>query len=145
MNLDQLFHNEQYKTLRQDWKFDYPAVTLAKAAQEQRAYRLERVKVWEKKKAQLLVKIKKTGVSLKESVSEKMSTANYSTRAVGRSGITIQVDETMQEDMDEIMGKIKLHKELAGVYDAWMQILFANKSKLLELNHGDWMFFFGKV
>lgn len=126
---------------RDDWEFEYTASTLAGAAQAQRDHRLERVKAWEEKKAEVMVKIKETGLTVDESVAESM--ANYTTSAHNR-GAQIMVDTGLQRDLSECVQKIRTHREAATAYDGWVQVLDANREARLKLKHADWMFFFGK-
>jgi len=130
---------------RDQWEFEYTANKLSEAAQAQKDYRDGRVKVWEEKKAEIMTKIKDSGLTVHESPGEKLSTAsnNYNTRAMGR-GVTVMVDPMLQRDMDECMTKIEQHREASKSYDGWIQVLNANSEARLKLKHNDWMYFFGK-
>lgn len=126
---------------RNDWEFEYTAKVLADAAQQQKDYRLSRVKVWEEKKAEVMARIKDSGITVHESVADKMS--QYTVSNMGH-GPRIQLDPTMQADLSECAGKIQLHREMATGYDGWIQMLNANPEARLRLKHNDWMYFFGK-
>lgn len=147
MMADQFFAAVGVRTSREDWTFEYTAHNVAKGAREQLKFRLGRVAVWEKKKAEVIKKIQKGGLKLSESVAAQLSNATkYNTTAVrGRQAAEFKIDETMQQDLDECLAKIEGHKELVASYTAWIQVLEANPNVLLNLKHGDWMFFFGKL
>lgn len=125
-------------TNRDNWEFEYTASVLAENAAKQRNYRVSRVEAWKKKKAEIMEDIKNSGLTVTESLSEKMS--SYSSNR----GARVVVDEKLQEDLDEAVEKIRAHEELAKKYDGWVQVLSANPHSRLKLKHDDWMFFFGK-
>lgn len=127
---------------RDDWEFEYTASTLASAAQAQRDHRSERVKVWEKKKAEVMAKIRDSGLTVHEGVAAGMS--SYTTSNAAHGGATVMVDTTLQRDLNECVGKIQTHRAAATEYEGWMQVLDANREARLKLKHSDWMFFFGK-
>lgn len=144
---DQFFAAVGVRTNREDWQFQYQAHKVAAGAREQLKFRLGRVKVWEKQKADVIAKIRKGGLKLSESMSEQMSNATkYNTaNSRGRAAAEFKVDESMQADLDECLSKIETHKELVASYQAWIQVLDSNPHANLSLKHGDWMFFFGKL
>lgn len=126
---------------RGEWEFEYTAANLAKAAEGQRDHRKSRVAAWEEKKAEVMAKIRESGLSIDESVAEQF--ANYTTSNAGR-GAQIMIDTTLQRDLSECVGKITTHRAAMQEYDAWAQVLTANPESRLKLTHGDWLFFFGK-
>lgn len=125
---------------RDDWEFDYTASSLAKAAEGQRDYRQTRVVAWEKKKAEVMKRIREGGITVHESVAAGM--ANYTTSH--QEGAQVMVDSTLQRDLNECVAKIRTHREAVQEYDAWAQVLNANPESRLKLKHDDWQFFFGK-
>lgn len=128
---------------RHEWEFEYTARDLAKAAGAQRDYRRSRITAWEGKKQETMEKIKTSGLTVHESVAEKF--AGYTTNALhGQRGAQVMVDATLQKDLDECVGKIRVHRELAQEYDAWLQVLEAQPETRLKLQHDDWLFFYGK-
>lgn len=127
---------------RQEWEFDYTASSLASAAEAQREFRKGRVVVWEGKKAEVMTKIKDTGLTIHEGIGAGMNTASNNYNAHG--GAMVMVDSTLQTDLNECVSKIHAHKSAATDYDGWVQVLNANPEARLKLKHGDWMFFFGK-
>lgn len=126
---------------RDEWEFEYTASNLAKAALAQRDHRDTRAKAWEEKKAEVMTKIKDTGLSVHESVADQFS--NYTTTA-GNVGAQITVDARLQRDLTECQTKIREHRSARTEYDSWVQVLEANPEARLKLTHNDWMFFFGK-
>lgn len=125
---------------RADWEFEYTARNLATAATGQRDFRLGRVKAWEEKKGEVMVKIKESGLTVHEGPAASMS--NYTTSNSG--GAHVMVDTTLQRDLSECVSKIASHRAAAAEYEGWIQVLEANPEARLKLKHDDWMFFFGK-
>lgn len=130
---------------REEWEFEYTAATLATAAAAQRDFRAGRTKVWEGKKAEVMTKIKDTGLTVHEGIAAGLNLASnkYSTQAYNQ-GATVMVDATLQSDLNECVSKIQEHENLRKKYDAWSQVLSANPEARVKLDHDDWMFFFGK-
>lgn len=126
---------------RNEWQFEYTAITIAVAAEAQRDYRESRVKAWEDKKTEVMTRIRESGIGIHEGVSDKM--ASYSNAAHGF-GPQITIDATMQEDLTECATKIKTHRQAVTDYNGWIQVLRANPEARLKLKHDDWMYFFGK-
>lgn len=126
---------------RDDWEFEYTAGKLADAAQQQHSHRLARVKAWEEKKAEVMAKVRESGLTVHEGVAESMM--NYTTMAQGH-GAQVMVDATLQRDLNECVTKINQHRLAATEYEGWIQVLSANPEARLKLKHDDWMFFFGK-
>jgi hypothetical protein len=131
--------------LRSDWEFEYTAAKLAAAATAQRDFRIGRVEAWEAKKAEVLQKIKDSGISVSESLADLMGSTmpKYSNAGHGR-GAHITIDSTLQDDLSECVEKIREHTRLRNEYAAWVQVLEANPEQRLKLHNDDWMFFFGK-
>lgn len=138
--MDRSYQLENFEMNRNDWEFEYTASTLAKAAESQRDYRRRRVEVWEGKKAEIMEKIKTTGLTVHEGVAAGLS--SYSN--TGQGGASVMVDVTLQKDLNECVSKIRTHQSAATEYDGWIQVLQANPEARLKLKHADWMFFFGK-
>jgi hypothetical protein len=131
-------------SLREEWEFEYTARTLAIAAAAQRDHRASRIELWTSKKAEVMQKIKDSGISVSESMSDILSSnGNYGNTMSGR-GAHITIDTTLQADLNECVGKIRSHTSLRDEYDAWVQVLEANPESRLKLRHDDWMFFWGK-
>lgn len=147
MQFDKFFADVHVDTNRGEWEFMYSGAKIAAAARTQLQFRLGRVKVWEKKKADVIKQIQKGGLKLSESVAAQLSGATKynATVARGRAAAEFKIDSTMQADLDECLTKIETHKELVASYTAWIQILDAHNGQMLKLKHGDWMFFFGKL
>lgn len=125
---------------RDDWTFKYSAGELAVAAAKQLDYRLLRVAAWEKKKGEVMQRIKDSGLTIYESQAEKMSSYSDSDNRA-----RVLVDPKYQKDLDEATNKIKEHRLLVKEYEAWVQVLKAQPGILqYDLKVADWMFFFGK-
>lgn len=131
-------------SLRNDWEFEYTASVLAKAAGEQHAFRESRVEFWTKQQAEVIAKIKESGIEVHEDIAAMLSNSGKygGSRAAG--GAQIIIDPTMQTDLNKCYMKIQEHTTLAGQYKAWQQVLEGNSESRVKLDHDDWMFFFGK-
>jgi hypothetical protein len=130
---------------RNEWEFEYTAAKLASAAAAQRDFRDSRVRVWEEKKAEVMQKIKDSGISVTEAIADQLyaNTSKFSNAGHGR-GAHITIDATLQDDLSECVGKIREHTGLRAQYAAWVHVLEANAESRLKLTHDDWIFFFGK-
>lgn len=122
---------------RNDWKFAYSAGKLAAAAESKKKHHTERRGWWEAKKTEVMEKIKASGLEIHEE-----QAAAYSNRTKGY-GAQIIIDPLMQRDLDECHQKIIKHNDLAQQYDCWHQVLISNSEHRLELDHEDFLFFFG--
>jgi hypothetical protein len=132
--------------LRPKWEFEYTAANLADAAKAQRDFRAARRLVWTNKREEVMAKIRETGLTIHEDVTDTLSNSinqlKYSAQGFG--GPQVLVDSTMQQDLNKCTAKIQEHTELEKQYAAWVQVLGANPEARLKLDHDDWMFFFGK-
>jgi hypothetical protein len=127
---------------RDEWEFEYTAGKLAEGAKAQREYRQSRVLVWEGKKDEVMAKVRDSGISVTESVADKM--ASYS-NTVGNYAPTISVDPALQKQLQECHSKIQTHRTAVVEYDGWVQIFEANPESRLKLTQADWLYFFGKA
>lgn len=129
--------------IRTKWEFTYTAGVLAKAAAKQRDHRLERKKIWQDKYAEVFEEIKNSGVKITESVAKSIAnTANYSSNSYGMAP-TVSIDPSMQQRLQECSNRVRAHDEAAREYDGWFNVLEANEDDRLNLNHEDWLYFFG--
>lgn len=124
---------------RNSWEFEYTAKNLAVAAAKQQEIRSGRVGFWEKKKAEVMQKIKDSGIT----VSESLASGGSNVKGYGRDAM-ITIDSTMQDDLSECTTKIREHTDARDKYAGLVQVLEANSECRLKLHHDDWMFFFGK-
>ena len=133
--------------LRIEWQFEYTAKNLATAAAAQRDFRISRIAAWEEKKTEVMKRIKESGITVHESVASGMGNNNINAlkyNTTSDMGPQVLVDPTMQKDLNECSSKIRNHTDLRNQYDAWYQVLNANPESRVQLDHDDWMFFFGK-
>jgi hypothetical protein len=132
--------------LRAKWEFEYTASELARAAEGQRDFRTSRIAVWKQKEAEVIAKIKESGLEVHEDItgllSNNINSLKYGTSAMG--GAQIVIDPTMQGDLNKCYMKIKEHTEMERQYAAWVQVLDGNPKDRVKLDHDDWTFFFGK-
>jgi hypothetical protein len=124
--------------LRHEWEFEYTASVLAEAATMQREFRKGRVEWWTTKQAEVMSKIRESGISVHESPG-----ASYSNTTAGY-GPQVMIDSTLQQDLTECATKIKEHTAQMKAYDGWVQVLSANPDSRVKLHHDDWLVFFGK-
>ena len=122
---------------RGKWKFQYTASKLAEAAKSKRATHEGKQKWWEDKKTEVMAKVRDSGIEVRDSVA-----ANYS-NTKGNYGPQIEIDEGLQRDLCECQSKIMEHHGLVRQYDGWEQVLTANAEARLDLDHEDYLFFFG--
>lgn len=129
--------------LKHEWEFAYTAAVLATAAEAQKAFRESRVTAWEEKKAEVMEKVKTSGLTVHEGPAAGMQ--SYTSNAyAGAQGAHVLVDNTLQADLSECVNKIKAHREAVRQYDGWVQVLKANPESRVKLHQDDWLFFFGK-
>lgn len=128
---------------RDEWTFEYTAAKLADAAAAQAAFRRTRFEFWSGKKAEVMQIIKDSGLTVHEDISLGLSDKTIYTSS-HRAGAQVLVDPTLQKDLSECVTKMQAHAEKAREYDGWEQVLRGNPEARLQLDHDDWMFFFGK-
>jgi hypothetical protein len=129
---------------REEWTFEYTAARLAEAAAGQAAFRRLRFEFWSRKKAEVMQKIKDSGLSVHEDISLGLMDKSVYTRSSAHPGAQVLVDPTLQKDLNECVSKMQHHSERARQYDGWEQVLRGNPEARVQLDHDDWMFFFGK-
>lgn len=121
---------------RNEWKFSYTAASLADAAKKKTAWRRERCAWWQNEYKKVMNKVKESGISVSESLATKYSSN------MGH-GPQVMVDSDLQKQLTECHVKIREHNQAARDYAGWEQMLSANKTQSVELNIGDWLYFFG--
>lgn len=125
---------------RQEWKFEYLACDLLKAAREKRDHHKARLDWWEAKKGEVEQQIKETGLKFHESL-----VAEYSKTGYGAQSSDVQVDPVLKKKLDECFSKIRHHKSKVDDYGGFVTVL-ADTPELqrLELHIDDWRYFFEK-
>lgn len=127
--------------MRHDWKFNHKvSVVLEQGAQAKVKHHQERFDFWLVKKQEVMARIKESGIDVKES----LAGAEYSNIARGFQAQVV-IDATMQRDLNECTGKIQEHNAKLNEYQSWAYVL-ANQPQdsMLELDHDDYLFFFGR-
>lgn len=122
-----------------NWEFPYKADVVAKAANEKALHHLERREWWAVKKIETVAKIKDGGIEIEESVAG----SGYVTTGYARNA-QVNVSAELTRDLQECITKIKQHHEMTETYLGWIEVLQSQGDKELQLDHEDWMFFFGK-
>lgn len=127
---------------RDEWIFKYKAAMLANAASVQAKFRRGRLDFWTAKKLEVMQKIKDSGLTVHEDIALGLMDKSYTAhRGVGAQ---VLVDATLQQDLTECVSKMQKHSAAIRDYDGWEQVLRDNSETTLELDHDDWLFFFGR-
>ena len=131
---------------RQNWKFSYTADNLFHAALSKKNHHGERLAWWLSKQDETKEKIKSEGIEIDESVAVDLqlrsgtASNNFSTYR----GPVATIRNDLLEDLAECVGKADEHRGKVRDYAAWAQVLESQGKASLDLNHDDWLFFFGK-
>jgi hypothetical protein len=126
---------------RQNWKFRYKVTDIQAAVDLKIDKHTKKLKWWEDKKAETMTKVKETGIGVQDSVA-----ASYS-NTKGFMGARVVIDETLQAELTECHNKIMDHYDRLNEYKAWGEVLkgtTADTAPVLELDHSDYLFFFGE-
>jgi hypothetical protein len=125
--------------MRKEWKFSYTSATVCDAARAKEAHHIARLAWWQDQKNATMARIKDGGLQVEES----MAPSNMST-AYSR-GSTVTIRDDLNRDLQECVEKIREHDARAKEYNGWVQVLDNRGDRLwLELDHNDWLYFFGK-
>jgi hypothetical protein len=127
---------------RESWGFEYSADELAQAAAKKRDYHQERFDWWKNKKEQVISHIRADGLEVDEKI--VFEHRLIKSRDWDR-GAQVMVRDDLSKDLAECLEKLSFHTALINDYDGWYQVLMANKSAKLALDHDDWLFFFGQA
>jgi len=124
---------------RHEWSFQRKASDLAAAAKERADHHETRIEWWQKKYDDTMAKVKASGISVHEPV-----TNQYSNLASGILSLQpeVRVDETLQRDLSECHIKLADHDKRRREYLGWVQCLSKNPDAVLELHCDDFLFFF---
>lgn len=126
--------------LRNEWKFDYLACDLLKAARGKRDHHKARLDWWENKKSEIEREIRENGLKFHESIVSEYSKAGYFPQTGD-----VQVDPDLKKKLDECFGKIRHHKSKVDDYGGFVTMLADTPEvRKLELNIDDWRYFFEK-
>lgn len=123
---------------RQNWKFPYTAEVLCEAARKKVDYHKSRVTWWTDKQAETLAKIKESGIEVDTSL------ANLVSNTYSR-GMSVSINDVLQRDMQECVGKIVEHRAKVEDYSAWVEVLESQGKAHFDLHQEDWLFFFAKI
>lgn len=127
--------------LRNDWKFEYKASTLADAARKRLGHHEERLAFWRAKKDEVWATIRREGLE----VNERIAMADRSPKSFDyERGAKVLVRNDLQADLDEVLAKLKYHTNLHAQFHGWCQALEANPDVVFELDIDDWQFFYGR-
>jgi hypothetical protein len=129
---------------REKWNFSYRVDAILAGAIKKVAHHKARLRWWEEQKQEIMAKIRAEGIEIDESLAAASGgRAAFVSNTYGRNP-TVQIRNDFVQDLAECVGKIREHRSLADDYAAWVQVLGAQKSDMMhELQHDDWMFFFG--
>lgn len=129
---------------RHEWEFKYTGAALAAAARAQADYRAGRLTFWKGEKEKIMQLVKEKGLSVHEDMIDRIGVSNAKYGSAVQRGAQIMVDRTMQEDLNRAMERIQHHEQLEKEYRAWEQVMAAHPEQQVDLNHDDWIYFFGK-
>lgn len=123
---------------RNEWQFNFAVSELIEPTQKKIDAHTAKLKWWENKKAEVMQKVRESGIEIHDSVA-----ASYS-NTKGGFGPEIKIDVTMQRDLSECQQKIMEHSLLLKTYQGWLELFKHNPNNRLELHADDWLFFFGE-
>ena len=121
---------------KEKWKFAYKALQLAEGARKKKESAEEKFKWWEAKKEELMKKVPE-GLKVQESVA-----STYSNVKSGY-GPQVVIDQSLQRALSETHSRLIALDQAIREYDGWIQVLTANATQTVELDHTDWFYFFG--
>jgi hypothetical protein len=128
---------------RNEWTVQYTGSNLASAAKAKIDFHEGRLKFWEGAKEKVMAEIREEGIEINESIADQLRNSNaYATTQSFGPSVTIRND--LLEKMQEAHGKVGTHEGLIKEYQAWAQMMDAHPTALFQLQHADWMFFFGR-
>lgn len=124
--------------LRNEWKFPYKSADLGKAAHSKQVHHEGRVRWWEAQQKRIAAEAGKKGLELIEAVGASYSVSN------AMHGKQLVVQGKYQMKLNECHQKLVEHRGKTETYAGWVQVLRANPKQVVDLNHDDYLFFFGK-
>ena len=127
--------------LRDNWKFEYASVDLARAATAKIAFHDEQLAFWKAKREEVVATIRSEGIEVDEKIA--LTYHNPKARDWDRGG-EILVRNDLRKELAECFQKLAYHTELRDTYDGWKQVLEANPNQRQALDISDWLFFFGR-
>lgn len=83
-------------------------------------------------------KVAESGIEVKDSVASSYSNVK------GNFGPEITIDATLQRELTECQQKIMEHHRFIKEYEGWIQVLKGNPESRLDLEHDDYLYFFGE-
>jgi hypothetical protein len=131
--------------IRDEWKFKHRAEELAEAARSKYEHHAARLAWWKGKKEEVIAEIRSNGLEVSDTVASEyqLSSMNF-TGALRGNGAKVIVKDEYQKKLTECEMKMSEHSQKSSAYDGWYQVLSANASSELEIDHDDFLFFFGK-
>lgn len=131
--------------MRNSWKFSYSVFEVLAGARAQLEYHNTRLVFWNKKREDILAKIKDDGIKIDESVIEKLAASGSTYSNFGlNNGPQVSVKQEYLEELNECNSKITQRRASVDQYTGWVKILETegDSHRVLELEHDDWNFFF---
>lgn len=126
---------------RNSWKFEYSGKALAAAADKQLAHRKERLKVWKKRKDEIMKEIREKGLTVDEG-NARIGHASNNYNATMMAGPQVIVDQQLQANLAEAHSKVGVHQNFIRDYEGWVRVFEAHPEQNFKLNHDDWLHFF---
>lgn len=135
---------------RANWTFKVNYIDLLSAVQDKLSFHEERRKWWTDKREEVTKALKEAGVKITESLVVQYAQASSVNNRVGgsrsRGGMSVELDEDLQEDLAECTQKIEHHTNLLQTFQNWNNLLTQtdHTSTSFQLAFDDYVFFFGK-
>lgn len=132
--------------MRKDaWKVKYTGEELLAGAKEKLAFHQGRREFWVGKKNEVIEKIKAEGITVTESLVDELGKIGYAnTRSYNDAGPRVQIDVALAAKVQEAAGKVHEHDAKIRAYSGWVLQLENSRDSKFQLDHEDWLFFFGK-
>ncbi len=127
---------------RDTWKFGYSAQQIIEATNSKLKFHQERFDWWKDKKEQVLTQIRAEGLEIDEAIA--LEYISPKSRDYWERGAQVTVRDDLRKDLNECLKKLAYHTDLINDFRGWQQVLTANPDTPLNLDHEDWLFFFGQ-
>jgi hypothetical protein len=125
--------------LRNDWKFPYVLSTVLEGARKRLAHHQGRLDWWERKKEEVIARIKREGLEIDESLAAGFGSAKTYSRDT-----SVLIRNDLQQDLNETTGKVREHRAKRDEYQHWVVVLEGQRAMGqfdLQLDFQDYLYF----
>jgi hypothetical protein len=126
---------------RKSWTFGYKGEDLSVAARRKEGFHRERLEAWKKVKDKTMESIREDGLC----IGEGPAAGFRRTKRRDWDDAQVTVREDLSRRLDQCLEKLGHHTGMADSYAGWLQVLEAVPEARLELDHDDWLYFFGRA